>query len=149
MRKSMLGAGLAGAVVVVTIGRRVARRADLVGAVDAFRDGNHRDRWHAVTVNVEPEQLGSLPPPLDELGETVEVMVRPAPGVRGTELLARLAEPAGSDEIRKLRASLRKARALAEIGEVPLPDSPPSTRSTPINRPLAYATRHGREEGRL
>jgi len=149
MRKSMLGAGLAGAVVVVTVGRRLARRADLVGAVDAFRDGNHPDRWHAVTVNVEPEQLGSLPPPLDELGETVEVVVRPAPGARGTELRARLVEPAGRDQVRKLRASLRKARALAEIGEVPLPDTPPSTKPTLLNKPLEYATRHGREEGRL
>jgi hypothetical protein len=145
----MLGAGLAGAVVVVTVGRRLMRRADLIGAVDAFRDGNRRDRWHAVTVNVEPEQLGSLPPPLDDLGEAVEVVVRPAPGGRGTELLARLAETAGRDQVRKLRASLRKARALAEIGEVPLPDTPPSATSTPLNKPLEYATRHGREEGRL
>ena len=142
----MLGAGLAGAVVVVTVGRRLARRS---GPAGALRDGNRRDRWHAVTVNVEPEELGSLPPPLDELGETVEVVVRPAPGLRGTELLARLVEPAGRDEVRKLRLALRTARALAEIGEVPLPDSPPSTKSTLLNKPLEFATRHGREEGRL
>jgi hypothetical protein len=149
MRKSMLGAGLAGAVVVVAIGRRTARRTNLAGAVDAFRGGNRRDRWHAVTVNVEPERLGSLPPPLDELGETVEIVVRPAPGGRGTELLTRLVEPADRHAVRKLRLSLRKARALAEIGEVPLPDTPPTTKSTPLNAPLASATRHGREEGRL
>jgi hypothetical protein len=146
MRKSMLGAGLAGAVVVVTVSRRLVRRRHAAGGSG---DGQRRDRWHAVTVNVEPEQLGSLPPPLDELGETVEVVVRPAPGLRGTELLARLVGPAGRDEVRKLRLALRTARALAEIGEVPLPDSPPTTKPTLLNRPLEYATRHGREEGRL
>jgi hypothetical protein len=146
MRKSMLGAGLAGAVVVAVAGRRVARHRNPAGSGG---NGNRRDRWHAVTVNVEPEQLGPLPPPLDELGETVEVVMRPAPGLRGTELRARLVEPAGRDEVRKLRAALRTARALAEIGEVPLPDTPPSTTSTLLNKPLEYATRHGREEGRL
>ena len=130
------------------------------GAV-AARRGRAHDRWHTITIFCEPERLGSLPPPLGELGEPVEVNIRPAPGDRGTELSARLINPvpAGaakvaarmrdSDPVRRLRRALREARSLAEVGEVLLPDSPPTTRPTATGAPLAYATRHAREEGRL
>jgi hypothetical protein len=152
MRKRFLGAAAVGLVVSVAAGRRFARRAD--GAAPGDR---RADRWHSVTVHCAPDQLD----PLSELGDAVEVVMRPAPGGRGTELAARLVEPVASgvgsvvakmrddDPVRRLRRALREARALAEIGEVPLPDSPATTRSTPLAAPLAYATRHGREEGRL
>lgn len=137
----------------VLVGARVRRRA-------AAARGE-RDRWHSVTVNCEPERLGPKPPPLDELGFPVEIRIRPAPAGRGTELAARLvgSSPAGigkvaaklrdDDPVRVLRRALRAARSLAEVGEVLLPDSPGTTHRTLTGAPLAYATRHGREEGRL
>lgn len=152
MRKSILGFGgvaVVGVVAGVTAARRRQRPGD--GVLAAGPADRGPDRWHSVTVNCEPERLGPLPPPLDSLGFEVEVRIRPAPGDRGTELAARVADPskAGRDTVRQLRASLREARALAEIGEVPLPDSPPTTERTLLSRPLAAATEHGRGEGRL
>jgi hypothetical protein len=120
-----------------------------------------RDRWHSVTINRSPEEVGHRPEPLAELGDTIELRVRPAPGGRGTELAARLtgevpsgldklaAKRAGGDPVVHLRRALREAKQLAEVGEVLLPDSPPTTERTLTSRTLAYATRHGREEGRL
>ena len=144
MKKTILGIAAVGAVAGVAAARRRTRHRDGVNA-------GSPDRWHSVTVHCEPERLGALPPPLDSLGFEIEVRVRPAPADRGTELAARVADPAKADRgtVGELRAALRKARALAEIGEVPLPDSPPTTERTLLSRPLAHATRHGREEGRL
>jgi hypothetical protein len=156
MRKLLFGAAAVGLVVSVAAGRRFARRPD--GATPGDR---RVDRWHSVTVNCAPERLDPLPACLSELGDAVEVVMRPAPGGRGTELAARLVErvPSGvggvvaklrdDDPVRRLRRALRDARALAEIGEILLPDSPATTRSTLLGAPLAYAVRHGREEGRL
>ncbi|MFI5914445.1 hypothetical protein [Dactylosporangium sp. NPDC051541] len=107
------------------------------------------DRWHSVTVNCSPEELDPLPAPLDELGFPVEVRIQPAPGDRGTELAARVAPGADPERVRRLRAALREARSLAEVGEVLRPDAPATTKHTLTGAPLAYATRHGREEGRL
>ena len=53
-------------------------------------------RWLAVTVNRVPSDLlpgGSPPAPLAELGDAIEVQVRPAPGDKGAELAARLRDP--------------------------------------------------------
>jgi hypothetical protein len=119
------------------------------------------DRWHSVTIYRSPEEVGSLPEALAALGTSIEVRVRPAAGGRGTELAARIAEelPTGlgkvaaklgdDDPVRRLRRALREAKQVAEIGEVLLPDRPPTTERTLTSRPLEYATRHGREEGRL
>src|SRR4051794_20489464 len=71
----------------VVLGRRLLRPAPS----EARDDG--RDRWHTVTVNCSPEQLGPKPPPLDEIGFPIEVRIRPAPGDRGTELAVRMLEP--------------------------------------------------------
>ncbi|GAA3452305.1 hypothetical protein [Dactylosporangium matsuzakiense] len=107
------------------------------------------DRWHSVTINCSPEQLDPLPPPLGELGFPVEVRVRPAPGDRGTELAARVAAAADPERVRRLRAALREAKSVVEVGEVLKPDAPATTKPTLRSAPLAYATKHGREEGRL
>jgi hypothetical protein len=139
----------------VVLGRRLLRHTP-----PTARKGD-RDRWHSVTVNCSPEQLGSKPPPLDEIGFPIEVRIRPAPNDRGTELAVRMVEPppAGpakllgklrdDDPVRAIRRSLREARALAEVGEVLLPDAPGTAHTTLTGAPLAYTTRHGREEGRL
>lgn len=107
------------------------------------------DRWHSVTINCSPERLDPLPPPLDELDFPVEVRIQPAPGDRGTELAARVTSGADRERVRRLRRALREARSIAETGEVLLPDAPATTKPTLRSAPLAYATKHGREEGRL
>jgi hypothetical protein len=108
------------------------------------------DRWHSVTINRTPEELGPKPPPLDELGFPVELRVQPAPGDRGTELAARIADGhSDHDTVRHLRRALREARSLAEVGEVLLPDAPGTAHKTVTGAPLDAVTRHAREEGRL
>jgi hypothetical protein len=97
------------------------RRVRLARAT-SFGDG--RDRWHSVTINCSPEELGPKPPPLGELGFPVEIRIRPAPGDRGTELAARVAPGADREQIRELRSALRSARSLAEVGEVTGTEAP-------------------------
>lgn len=141
---------LAGAAVGVTAARRspgVRRRGDDV------------NRWLAVTVNRpigEVEEAG-LPAPLAELGDRVEVRVRPAGGDKGTELAARLREPgptgvvarvAGQDPRQEVRLALRHAKSLLETGEVLQPD-PPSTHPGPGGKVVARASRLAGGEGRL
>jgi hypothetical protein len=121
-------------------------------------------RWHVVTVNRPPGEVapdGRLPDPLAELGDLVEVQVRPAPGDRGTELAARLRRPeptgvrsaaarvSGNDPRQELRTALRHAKQLCETGEVLKADTPPTARRTLRNLPLELATRRAGGEGRL
>jgi hypothetical protein len=137
--------------VVVAVGAAGVGAAGVAGLRRRSRGGGtHADRWHTVTVNRVPEEVGHLPEPLDRLGHAVEVRIRPAPGDRGTELAVRLPGTfSGREPVRELRQGLREAKQLLEVGEVLLPDTPPTTRRTVLGRPLAYLTRHGREEGRL
>jgi hypothetical protein len=122
-------------------------------------------RWQVVTVNRRSEEVapdGRLPEPLAQLGEAIEVQVRPAPADRGTELAARLrrgdqgdgrtgpvARLMGQDPRQDLRAALRQAKQLLETGEVLIPDRPPTTRRTVRNLPIEMATRRAAGEGRL
>ena len=92
---------------------------------------------------------GHLPEPLERLGDRIEVQIRPAPGDRGTELRARPRIGGDPQRWRELRLALRQSKQLIETGEILSPDEPPTTRKTALSRPLAYATRHAREEGRL
>ncbi len=142
---------LAAATGTVAAGRAIVRhRATRRGAPD---------RWHSITINCAPEAVGSLPEPIAALGRPVEVRVTPAPADRGTELAVRLAdgEAAGhrhlfhrdDDPVPALRRALRDTRQLAETGEILHPDAPPTTEPTLRSRPLEYAIRHAREEGRL
>jgi hypothetical protein len=127
-------------------------------------DHQPRQRWHVVTINQPPERVAPQnrpPEPLAKLGDMVEVQIRPAPADRGTELAARLrsGEPSGagsvagrltgSDPRLELRAALRKAKQLAETGEVLSPDKPPTTKRTVRGLPVEQATRRARGEGRL
>jgi hypothetical protein len=117
-----------------------------------------------VTVNRPPQEVmpdGRLPDPLAELGDKIDVQVRPAPGDRGTELGARLRGPvpaglmgaaakvAGTDPRQELRKALRAAKSILETGEVLSPDKRPSTRPTVTNIPVRIASRRARGEGRL
>ncbi|MFI7072626.1 hypothetical protein [Micromonospora sediminicola] len=121
-------------------------------------------RWHVVTVNPLREELtpdSPLPEPLARLSDTAEVRIRRAAGDRGIELAARLRDGArspvtagarrlaGRDPNQAIRAALREAKQVLETGEVLRPDSPPTTQTTMVNKPLQMATRLGRREGRL
>jgi hypothetical protein len=131
--------------------------------MDGHRRGGER-RWHVLTINRPLDQVapdGQLPEPLRELGDDIEVQLRAAPADRGTEVAVRLRreEPSGAGEAiarvrgddphQAVRRALRAAKQLVETGEILQPDKPGTTRRTPLNRPLEFATRHGREEGLL
>jgi hypothetical protein len=95
-----------------------------------------------------------LPAPLAELGDLIEVETRPAPGGKGTELRARLrsAEPTGAasaaarlsgdDPRQRVRAALRAAKQLIEVGEVLRVDPAPHGHRppTPAGRLVEFAT---------
>lgn len=130
----------------------------------AVGDNGVAHRWLVVTVNRPPDEVVSderLPEPLARLGDAIEVQASPAPGGRGTELAARLVDPApsgpsavaarltGQDPRQAVRAALREAKSLIETGEVLRADEPPTTRATPGGKLLGLATRRAGGEGRL
>ena len=91
-------------------------------------------RWRAVTVLAPPERVGTAvgpPPPLAAMADRIEVRVTPAPGDRGTELAARFRGPASADDVGELRAALRQAKQLIEVGEVLRVEPQPHGRRTP------------------
>lgn len=157
-------AGSVAAVVIggAAAGRALARRRSAGSRRTGRPDG--QARWHVLTVNRPPAEVapeGRLPEPLAQLGDTVEVRFRAAPGGRGTEIAVRLrdGEPSGAgravakvkgDDPRwPVRRALRETRMLLETGEVLRPSQPPTTKRTLKSRPLEFATKHGMEEGLL
>jgi hypothetical protein len=104
-----------------------------------------------------------VPAPLAELGDLVEVEVRPAPGGKGTELRARLRSPeptgvastaarlSGDDPRQRVRIALREAKQLIEVGEVLRVDPTPHGRrtSTPTGAIVEAATKRAGGEGVL
>jgi hypothetical protein len=98
--------------------------------------------WLVVTVLCEPSDIDTakLPAPLAELGDQIEVRVRPAADDKGTELAARLRDGvssgtapgrlSGSDPQSELRSALRKAKQLIEVGEVLVVDPAPHGKRT-------------------
>jgi hypothetical protein len=151
----------AGGAAVVLV-RGLQRRAE-AGAGDAAEP---RSRWRAVTINLSPEEVmpeNQLPGPLAELGDLVEVEVRPAPGGKGSELRARLRSPeptgaasaasrlSGDDPRQRVRAALREAKQLIEVGEVLRVDPTPHGRRppTPTGALVEAATKRAGGEGVL
>jgi hypothetical protein len=157
----------------VAVGRviadRAAHRPGVVGRITGLgrlagrgsgigSGGGEHPEWLVATVYRAPTEVtpdGRLPEPLRFLGDAVEVRITPAPGDRGTELAVRPRPGAatdrfdGRDPIRATRLALRQTKMLLETGEILGPSRPPTSRRTLLNRPLEYATRHAREEGRL
>ena len=88
-----------------------------------------------------------------ELGDAIEVQVRPAPGDKGAELAARLRDPSrvgergptaklqGDEPLQKLRTALRQTKAILEVGEVPQTDAPGTTHPGPGGRLVTAADR--------
>lgn len=144
--------------------RVLAARRPGGSRTDTRHSSDIQQRWHTVTVFRPLDEVapgGRAPEPLAALDD-VEVVFRPAPGDRGTEIAVRLrgGEPSGTaaaiakkitgDDPRfAVRRALRETKSLLETGAVLLPDAPSTTRSTILSKPLQYATAHGREEGLL
>lgn len=154
MIKNLTSEAAATAVTAVTaVLRKVVMRAPR--GWPAPRNEDDPGRWHVVTVNRSLEELADgVPEPLADMGDAVEVRLRPAPGDKGTEVMARLigggAEMMdGEEPVRALRSALRRAKQVAEVGWVLEPDRQTTTRPTPLNAPLRQATKHARGEGRL
>jgi hypothetical protein len=147
----MTRAAAAGAVTAagLAVQRAWAARERVLGTIAGGARGPEPE-WLVRTVNRPPWEVmsdGRPPEALARLGDAVEVRIRPAPGDRGAELAVR---PTRTDpETRRCaRLALREAKQLLETGEVIGPSQPPTARPTLLNRPLAYVTRHAREEGR-
>ncbi|WP_156155267.1 hypothetical protein [Curtobacterium flaccumfaciens] len=143
----------AAAMVTAAVGIVVSRRRR--GAPGPARKvlAEPRSGWHAVTVNRGRDAVlpgGRVPAPLTAFGQDVEVEARPAPGDRGTELRARFR--GGAPDARgRLRAALREAKQLIEVGEVLRVDPVPHGRrkTTPTDALVDVATRRSNEEGVL
>jgi hypothetical protein len=125
-----------------------------------------RGQWRVVTINRPPEEVAPQhrwPDPIAQLGDTVEVEVRPAPGGKGTELAARLRDPAASGSgdaaarskgerpQQAVRSALRQAKQLIEVGEVLRVDPAPhgKRRHTLGGLLLEAATKRAGKEGVL
>ncbi|MGY1721571.1 hypothetical protein [Blastococcus sp. SYSU DS0533] len=108
-------------------------------------------RWRAVTVLRTAEEVGALPPPLDRFGDRIEVRTEAAPGDRGTELSARFLGTPSEAEIGELRAALREAKQLLEVGEVLRVEPQPHgvRKPTPQGAALEGMTREAPKEGVL
>ncbi|MEU4626456.1 hypothetical protein AB0G04_41565 [Actinoplanes sp. NPDC023801] len=136
--KVLLIAGpIAAGAAAVAAGRRAKRRTP----------PRHR---HVLTVYrpLAELEVTQLPGSLSEIADHVEIRLAAAPGGRGTEIAVRILDgsPITDGEVRR---ALRETRSLLEAGDVLLPSGPPTTVSTPLNRPLQTATAHGREGGLL
>ncbi len=127
----------------VAVGRRMTtRRREL--------HRSRSDHWLAVTVDRPMDAVtgpARLPGPMGELGGRVEVRFRPAPGGRGTEVLAL---PKDDDVSREdLRVALRKTKSLLETGTVIRPDTPSTTHPGPAGKVLRLVIGKSAGEGRL
>ena len=104
-----------------------------------------------------------VPAPLAELGDLVEVEVRPAPGGKGSELRARLRSPnppgrrqrppgcPGTTRVSGSASALREAKQLIEVGEVLRVDPRPTAdgHATPTGAVVEPATKRAAGEGVL
>ncbi|SFP01722.1 hypothetical protein SAMN05660464_1969 [Geodermatophilus dictyosporus] len=147
--------GLAGGAGAALLQRLQHVRLPGVGQASATDDPERAARrWRAVTVLRDPADVdpaAGLPTPLAALGDRIEVRVTPAPGDRGTELAARYRHTPGPEEIGDLRAALREAKALLEVGEVLRVDPQPHGRraATPQGAALEGAAKAAPREGVL
>ena len=156
MRPRLVGAAVvfAAAGILVFARRRRPRSAPGTGAASAPRSG-----WLAVTVARDVDDVlpaGRTPGPLARFGDAVELEARIAPGDKGTELRARFRQgasraAAGDRDRGRLRAALREAKHLIEVGEVLRVDPVPHGRrtATPTGALVELATARSNEEGTL
>ena len=141
--------------------RRVRSVVDPSAAAPAS-GGAPASGWLVVTVfgDRQPD-AAELPPPLAELGDEIEVRVRPAADGKGTELAARRRDrPSSGGAVRRLtgtdpqadlRSALRRAKQLLEVGEVLVVDPVPhgDRKSTPSGAVLEAGTKAAPKAGVL
>lgn len=119
----------------------------------AGTSGRARSGWLAVTVYRPAADVlagGDRPAPLAAFGDAIDVEVRPAPGDKGTELRARQ-RPGTPDATGRLRAALREAKQLIEVGEVLRVDPTPHGRrsATPTGLLVDVLSARSNEGGTL
>ncbi|MEN4478785.1 hypothetical protein [Mycolicibacterium cosmeticum] len=146
------------------LARQLQRK--LGGEAPQAGDAEPRSRWRSVTIYRTPEEVmpgGRVPEPLARLGDRIEVQVRTAAGGKGAELAARLRGPeprglgsvasrvSGDDPRQQLRAALRQAKQLIEVGEILRVDPAPhgNRSATPTGKLVELATRRSGGEGVL
>jgi hypothetical protein len=137
--------------------RQVRSVLDLTHAGSSGAADEPASRWLVVTVAREPADVPTdrLPLPLAEYGDRIEVRIARAPADKGTELAVRLRQedPGGHrDGVRAdLRAALRRAKQLIEVGEVLAVDPAPHGKrtATPGGAVLEKATEKADKEGVL
>ncbi|MCE7000233.1 hypothetical protein LZG04_36275 [Saccharothrix sp. S26] len=143
MKAAMKAVAATGVGAAVVVGRRMTARRR------ALRRGRS-DHWLAVTVDRPLDAVTGpprLPGPMGELRGRVDVRFRPAPGGRGTEVLA---VPKDDDVSREdLRVALRQMKSLLETGTVIRPDTPSTTHPGPAGRVLRAVIGKSAGEGRL
>jgi hypothetical protein len=135
--------------------RQIRSVIDPASTASAGAADEPASRWLVVTVYREPTEVdtGQLPAPLAEFGDRIEIQIRPAAGSKGTEVAARLRDPAakaGGREARaELRSALRRAKQLIEVGEVLAVDPTPHGKrtTTPGGVLLETVTRRAGKEG--
>lgn len=158
--KRTLGLWAAGAVVAAGGSVAVARAKGRAGG--GAEKAEEEGRWHVITVGRPRTELmpdGKLPPPLDGLGDHVEIRAADAPGGRGTEIAARrtgarddvegLESEEGASTDEQIREALREFKQLTETGEVLRTEGQPAGTRRPGGIPLARASRRARKEGLL
>jgi hypothetical protein len=140
----------------VAVGRALSGRVRAGWPNARPLDARRGEGWHVVTINrsladVAPD--GRLPDPVAQLGDGVEVRLRPAPGGKGTELAVRQRESepdavadltarlTGDDPRQAVRIAVRRSKQLAETGEVLSPHRTPTGERTPLNRPVEAPAR--------
>jgi hypothetical protein len=137
----------------VVLGRLQHLRLPGVGQSSVTDDAEtSARRWRAVTVLCPPERIGTdLPAPLAALGDRLELRTTPAPGDRGTELAARFRDRPSDDDLGRLRAALREAKQLIEVGEVLRVDPAPhgARKPTPQGAALEGMTASAGKQGVL
>jgi hypothetical protein len=148
-----------------TVVRQVRSVLDPSGAGSSGAADEPASRWLMVTVNRSPAEIDTdpLPEPLAAFGDRIEVRIRPAADGKGTELAARSSTPTpsgaaqavarirGNDPREELRAALRRAKQLIEVGEVLRVDPAPHGKrsATPGGVVLEAVTRRADKEGVL
>ncbi|MDN3026948.1 hypothetical protein [Streptomyces sp. S.PB5] len=158
-----IGAWTAAVVAAVGGAAVVARaRARAVARAGEGAEGAEQGRWHVVTVGRPRAELmpdGRLPPPLDGLGDGVEIRAADAPGGRGTEIAARrtgargpaerFRSVTGTSTDQRIRAALREFEQLTETGEVPRTAGQRAASRKPGGIPPDRAGDRARREGLL
>ncbi len=127
-------------------------RSAIEPSAPAAGSGQPASGWLVVTLCCQPSDVdpAALPAPLAELGDQIEVRIRPGSGRQGhrvgrqaadqTSSGTKVSRLSGKDPQADLRSALRRAKQLIEVGEVLAVDpAPHGKRSASIGGVLLEA----------